>query len=78
MPCVHWGQHESIQTAFSKLAALPSMHCMGNCRVQCLRLLLLSSAAMLSIESKGNYSISVAVSGTTWFMHLSLRKHVLL
>jgi len=39
---------------------------------------LLSSAAMLSIESKSNYSISVAVSGTTWFMHLSLRKHVLL
>lgn len=38
----------------------------------------LSSAAMLSIERKGNYPISVSVSGTTWFMHLSLRKHVLL
>lgn len=38
----------------------------------------LSSGAMLSIESRGNYSISVSVSGTTWFMRLSLRKHVLL
>lgn len=42
------------------------------------KVLLLFSTAILSMKRRVNYSISVSVSGTTWFMHLSLRKHVLL
>ena len=72
------GTASVLSGCFSQAGCTPFYALYGKLQGTVFEAPLLSSAAMISIESKGNYSISVAVSGTTWFMHLSLRKHVLL